>query len=187
MADVPEKEAIRLLRLRDPRGFELVYRAYAERIHAFLLRLSGRREVADDLLQQTFLRLAERAPDLRPDSELRAWLFTVARNAHTSLLRATPATAEPESLEALASPPPDIEARLLLGDVEGALARLRVEDRELLLLVGVEGLAPAAVATMLELSQVALRKRLARARSRLLAELARAASRRDVAASRRSS
>lgn len=186
MAEGLEKEALRLLRRRDPRGFELAYRAYAARLHAFLLRLSGRREVADDLLQQTFLRLAEHGPELRVDSDLRAWLFTVARNAHTSLLRGAPATSE-EPLEALASPPADVESRLLLGDVEGALARLRVDDRELLLLVGVEGLAPAAVAAMLGLSSVALRQRLARARSRLLAELGRGGVTRDVPASRRSS
>jgi RNA polymerase sigma factor (sigma-70 family) len=186
MLEGPEKEALRLLRLRDPRGFEIAYQKYAARLHAFLLRLSGRREVADDLLQQTFLRLAERGPDLRPDSDLRAWLFTVARNAHTSLLRSTPASGE-ESLEALSSPPPDVESRLLLGDVEGALSRLRVEDRELLLLVGVEGLEPATVASMLGLSQVALRQRLARARSRLLAELGGAGARPGDAPLRRTS
>lgn len=180
MAEGPEKDALRLLRLRDPRGFELAYRAHAARLYAFLLRLSGRREVAEDLLQQTFLRLAERGPDLRPDSDLRAWLFAVARNAHTSLRRSNPGAGD-EPLEALVSPPPDVEARLLLGDVEGALARLRVEDRELLLLVGVEGLEPVAVASMLGVTQVALRQRLARARSRLLAELGRTHAARDVA------
>jgi RNA polymerase sigma factor (sigma-70 family) len=184
MAESSEKEALRLLRRRDPRGFELAYRAHAARLHAFLFRLSGRRDVADDLLQQTFVRLAERGPDLRPDSDLRAWLFTVARNAHTSLRRSAPMLAE-EPLESLASPPPDVEGRLLLGDVESALARLRVEDRELLLLVGVEGLEPFAVAGMLGLTQVALRQRLARARSRLLAELGRESATRDLAVSRR--
>jgi RNA polymerase sigma factor (sigma-70 family) len=184
MADGPEKEALRLLRRRDPYGFELAYRAHAARLHAFLLRLSGRRDVADDLLQLTFVRLAERGPDLRPDSDLRAWLFTVARNAHTSLLRGTPVASQ-EPLEALESPPPDVEARLLLGDVEGALSRLRVEDRELLLLVGVEGLEPSAVAVMLGLSQVALRQRLARARSRLLVELGRAGKSRDATVARK--
>jgi RNA polymerase sigma factor (sigma-70 family) len=187
MSERPEKDVLRLLRARDARGFELAYRAHAARLHAFLQRLSGRREVADDLLQQTFLKLAERGPDLRPDSDLRAWLFTVARNLHTTLLRSRPATSEPESLEALSSPPPDVEARLLLGDVEGALARLRVEDRELLLLVGVEGFEPSAVAVLLGLGQAALRQRLARARSRLLAELERKSSGPDTGSLRRSS
>jgi RNA polymerase sigma-70 factor, ECF subfamily len=160
-----------LLRRRDPRGFDRAYEAYAARVHAFLRRLSGRADLADDLLQLTFLRLAERGPELRADSDLRAWLFTVARNAFLSERRGAALDQEAPGPEALASPAPDVEARLLLGDVERALAALRVEDRELLLLVGVEGFEPAAVAAMLGIDAATLRKRLERARGRLLAEL----------------
>jgi RNA polymerase sigma-70 factor, ECF subfamily len=168
-----DREAISLLRRRDPRGFDLAYAAYAGRLRGFLLRLGRDPHLADDLLQQAFLRLAEQGPELRPDSDLRAWLFTVARNAYASHFRKMRTTDE-GALEALASPPPDVEARLLLGDVESALGRLRPDDREVLLLVGVEGLDHAVVATMLGLQGAALRQRLARARSRLLVELERA-------------
>lgn len=174
MSKSRDQDAVRLLRRRDPRGFELAYSAHAARLHAFLRRLSGRADVADDLLQHTFLRLAERGADLAPDSDLRAWLFAVARNAYWSLLRAAPASEAEELLEALACPPPDVEARLLLGDVDAALERLRVEDREVLLLVGAEGLEQRAAATLLGLEPPALRQRLSRARSRLLVELGRA-------------
>ncbi len=172
---------MRLLRLRDSRGFDLAYQAYAARLHGFLRRLSGRRELADDLFQQAFLRLAERGPDLRPDSDLGAWLFAVARNAYYDFLRSLPEAGPPEALEALSSPSSDVEARLLMGDVERALAALRPEDRELLLLVGVEGLDRATVAGMLSIDPVTLRQRIARARSRLLSELERAPSEMDSA------
>jgi len=168
-----DEEAIRLLRRRDPRGFDLAYAAYAGRLLGFLRRLSRQPELADDLLQQVFLRLAERGPELRPDSDLRAWLFAVARNAYVSQVRRAPALADEATLETLASPPPDIEARLLLGDVERALGALRFDDREVLLLVA-GGLEREAVARLLDIDSVALRKRLSRARSRLLAELERA-------------
>lgn len=173
MAPPQDREALRLLRLRDPRGFDLAYAGYAARIHGFLLRLSGRKDVADDLLQHTFLRLAEHGPELRARSNLRGWLFAVARNAYLGQARALGATSDDSALEALASPPPDVEARLLLGDVERALSALKLEDRELLLLVGVEGLEPAEVAGMLGIDSAALRQRLSRARGRLLAELQR--------------
>jgi DNA-directed RNA polymerase specialized sigma24 family protein len=61
--------------------------------------------------------------------------------------------------------------------VEQALARLRLEDRELLLLVGAEGLEPLAVSRLLGVEPTTLRKRLARARQRLLHELEQAAPR----------
>lgn len=173
MASDPDQQALAWLRRRDGRGFDLAYATYAARVRAFLLRLSGRADSADDLLQHTFLRLAERGPELRADSDLRAWLFTVARNAYIGQVRAMDAGWDDSGLEALASPPADVEARLLLGDVERALGALRLHDREILLLVGVEGLQPATVARMLGVDAATLRQRLARARSRLLLELER--------------
>ncbi|MGA3124469.1 MAG: RNA polymerase sigma factor [Polyangiaceae bacterium] len=173
MAHGPDEAALTLLRRRDPRGFDLVYGAYAARVRSFVLRLSGRADVADDLLQHTFLRLAERGPDLRADSDLRAWLFTVARNAYLGQVRAQRVAVDAAALESLASPADDVEARLALGDVEHALSRLRLEDRELLLLVGVEGMEPVQVAAMLGVDAATVRQRLARARSRLSCELER--------------
>jgi RNA polymerase sigma-70 factor (ECF subfamily) len=173
MASHPDKEAVSLLRRRHPRGFDLAYAAHGSRVRGFLLRLSGRPDVADDLLQHTFLRLAERGPELRADSDLRSWLFAVARNAYLDQARAAGGCRDDGAVEALASPASHVEARLLLGDVERALSCLRIEDRELLLLVGVEGLNPAQVATMLGIEPATLRQRLARARARLLATLER--------------
>jgi len=177
MSQSPDEETLRLLRRRDPRGFDQAYARYGARLLTFLLRLVGRaqRHLAEDLLQQTFLKLAERGPELRPGSDLRAWLYTVARNAFLGQVRGRRWEEDAPHLELVCDYSQEAEARLLLGDVEAALARLRVEDRELLLLVGAEGLAPQVVAHMLSLEPATLRKRLARARQRLLAELERAA------------
>jgi RNA polymerase sigma-70 factor (ECF subfamily) len=177
MSPPSDRETLALLRRRDPRGFDQAYASYGARLYSFLRRLLGseQRHLADDLLQQTFLRLAEHGPELRTDSDLRAWLFTVARNAFLGHLRSAKMLREHPGLELVADYSTDAEARLLLGDVEQALTRLRLEDRELLLLVGVEGLEPLAVSRMLGLEPATLRKRLARARQRLLGELERAA------------
>lgn len=177
MVQSPDETALALIRLRDPRGFDLAYAAYSARVYAFVLRLSKRRDLAEDLLQQTFLRLAERGPELRADSDLKAWLFTVAHHAFVSQVRVQVETVE-GALEMLASPPANVEARLLLGDVEHALGELRVEDRELLLLVGVEGLAPSKVASIMGIDPSAARQRLARARARLLSALERSSTER---------
>jgi RNA polymerase sigma-70 factor, ECF subfamily len=56
---------------------------------------------------------------------------------------------------------------LALEAVERALMDLKREDREVLLLVGVEGLSHAAVAEVLRVDQVTVRKRVSRARARL--------------------
>jgi len=167
MSEIRDQDALALLRRRDERGFDLAYARYAQRVFGFLVRLSRSRAVAEDLLQHTFLRLAEVGPRLRPDSDLRAWLFTVARNAFQSHLRARGAASrvDPEWLPTPAFSEP--QAGLELLALERALARLSAEDRELLLLVGVEGLSYAEMAAVLSIDVVTVRKRISRARERL--------------------
>lgn len=174
-----ELRVVARLKAGEPAAFEAVYAAFRPRIYSFLLRLSGRRDVAEDLLEETWLRLVARAADLTDDTRLAPWLFTVARNLHTSWRRSRalheerisdlepswPSMLHEESpFEAAARS--EKERRL-----EAALARLTVQDREVLLLVAVEDLTPSEAAVSLGLSPEALRKRLQRARERLAAEL----------------
>jgi len=169
MPESRDEEALTLLRQRDARGFDLAYARYAPRIFGFLVRLSRSRPLAEDLFQHTFLKLAEVGPALRVDSDLRAWLFSVARNAFYSHARSRGVEARLD-FELLAGPSvldvgPD--AGLALRALEQALLRLGREDRALLLLVAVEGLSHAEVASVLGVEQVSVRKRVSRARERL--------------------
>jgi len=167
-----DRDVLTLLEQGDSRGFDLAYARYAERIFGFLLRLSGSRAVAEDLFQHTFMRLAEVGPRLRVDSDLRAWLFAVARNAfhsyaRSACVRSLDMRADVEHFPASQGLGASPDAGLALDELERALARLSESDRELLLLFGVEGLSHAEVAAVLELEQVTVRKRVSRARARL--------------------
>lgn len=161
------------LRAGDPAAFDVVYDAYHRRIYNFLARLSQRRDVAEDLLEDTWLRLVARAPALRADTRLAPWLFTVARNLYASycrsrlvenshaasLLALWPVPVRrPSPFEALAAS--ETERR-----IEAALATLPVASREALLLVAMEGLTPAEAADACGVSSVAMRQRLSRARA----------------------
>jgi RNA polymerase sigma-70 factor (ECF subfamily) len=173
-----DADQLKALRDGSPAAFDAVYAAYRGRIYNFLYRLSGRRDVADDLFQETWLKLARHAASLRDDTDLGAWLFTVARNAYLShrrwslveRVRRDQAGATPETWTAH-KPGPDraTEARRELDDLERALAALPPSAREVLLLVGVEGLGHDQAAAVLGTTPEALRQRLSRARS-LLAE-----------------
>lgn len=169
MPESPDQDALALLERGDARGFDLAYARYAQRIFGFLVRLSGSRALAEDLFQHTFMRLAESGPRLRADSDLRAWLFTVARNAFHSHARAQSVEWRVGSARLAAEPATSAgpDAGLALAELERALARLSASDRELLLLFGAEGLSYAEVAAVLDLDQVTVRKRVSRARSRL--------------------
>jgi RNA polymerase sigma-70 factor (ECF subfamily) len=166
---------VRELRQGRAAAFDLVYERYHKRILNFLSRLSGNRALAEDLYQETWLKLARNVGSLHEDSDLGAWLFTVARNQYLSHRRARSVDRARLSLvspEPTASPETQASARASLAAVELALARLSCEDRELLLLCGVEALTPAQAATILGISAEATRQRLLRARTRLRTELA---------------
>lgn len=164
------------LRNGDAEAFDAVYDGYRPRIFGFLLRLSRRRAVAEDLLDETFLRLVRHAPSLRPDTNLGAWLFTVARNLFWSYRRAAALEddADPAALSLwpIAAPDPspfdltaggELEARL-----ERALRELSPQQREVLLLVIREGMKPSEAAGVCGITPEALRQRLARARAALI-------------------
>jgi RNA polymerase sigma-70 factor (ECF subfamily) len=169
MPESPDHDALLLLRQGDSRGFDWAYARYAERLFGFLLRLSGSRAVAEDLFQHTFMRLAQVGGRLRADSDLRAWLFSVARNAFHSHARSRAVQARSESalLPELTGQMASPDAGLAVTELERALAGLRASDRELLLLFAVEGLSHVEVARVLDLDSVTVRKRVSRARARL--------------------
>ncbi len=131
--------------------------------------------MAEDLAEETWLRLVETAPRLRPDTRVGPWLFTVARNLYYSYCRSRAISdAASDQLISLwpgGSPRPspfeEAAARELEGRVERALALLPASHREALLLVGVEGMTPAEAAGVCGLTSEAFRQRLSRARAAL--------------------
>ena len=163
------------LRQGDPDAFDEVYVAFNFRLFTFLVRLSRRRDVAEDLLEETWLRLVKHARRLRADTRLGPWLFTVARNLHVSYNRsrmledsaaASLMALWPFSLER-SSPFEDAAASELERRIERALAAMPTASREVLLLVGVAGLDPSDAADICGITPEALRQRLHRARETL--------------------
>jgi RNA polymerase sigma-70 factor (ECF subfamily) len=168
------------LREGDTAAFDAVYEAFHTPLFTFLLRLSRRRDVAEDLLEETWLRLVKHARRLRPDTRLAAWLFTVARHLHVSYLRSRVLEdAAAVSLIALwpfsiahVSPFEATAANELERRIERALASMPTTSREVLLLVGVAGLDQADAADVCGITPEALRQRLSRARALLARALA---------------
>jgi RNA polymerase sigma-70 factor (ECF subfamily) len=175
-----ESQLVDGLRRGDPRAFDRAYAEHHARIYAFLLRLSGRRDTAEDLAQETWLKLARAAPGLREGTTLAPLLFTIARNAFLSHRRwamldlSRIVTLGLESVTAATSDPgPDAqhENARAVALLERALADLPLASREVLLLVGVEGLDQEEVARILGITYDALRQRLSRARAQLAAKM----------------
>lgn len=175
-----ELQLVRRLREGDPQAFEEVHDALNARLFSFLARLSNSRDVAEDLLEETWLRLVKHAHRLRPDTQLGAWLFTVGRHLHVSYCRSR--LIESSHTAALIglwpfnpgvpTPLEAAEASEVQRQITAALASLPVIYREALLLTAVEGFRPVDAADICGVTAEAMRQRLSRARALLARRLA---------------
>jgi RNA polymerase sigma factor (sigma-70 family) len=169
-----ELELIARLKAGDTAAFDAIYQAFNARLFNFLARLTRSRQQAEDLLEETWLRLVTHAGRLQPDTRLGPWLFTVARNLYVSHCRSR-MLEEAHAADGIglwppaptASPFEQAAANQLEARVEAAVARLPPIYREVVLLVVVEGLEPAEAAEICGVSASAMRQRLKRARDLL--------------------
>jgi RNA polymerase sigma-70 factor, ECF subfamily len=138
----------------------------------FAMRLTRKRDEADDLTQDCLVRALEKRHLFQPGSNLRAWLFTMMSNLFISGKRSAATRLsvplDPELQEP--SPAPQLD-HLQLRELEVALAGLRPEQRAVVMLVGVEGLHYRHAADRLGIPIGTVRSRLARARAALAGAL----------------
>src|ERR1700751_6488369 len=86
-SEVPEAEAIRLAQQGDPAAFEILYREHSRRVVGIWLRMTGDRSEAEDLTQETFLKLFRKIQSFRGDSAFATWLHRVTVNTVLMRLR----------------------------------------------------------------------------------------------------
>jgi RNA polymerase sigma factor (sigma-70 family) len=128
-----------------------------EPVFRFLVAAVGR-DAADDCFQETFIAAMRAYPRLRPDSNLQAWVLTIAQRKatdhHRARLRAPIAVADPEPAEHV----PGADAALGDDEVWGAVRALPPKQRAAILLRYAGGLSHREVGTALGCSEEAARR-----------------------------
>ena len=142
--------------------------AHIPRLRRYARALAGDSYRADDLVQDTLERALTKFYLWRHGSDLRAWLFTIMHNVFINQLRARRELALDEAVEGGLQSAPQSDP-LELRDLDAALRRLPVEQREVLLLVGLEQLSYAEVSKALGIPVGTVMSRLSRGRERLRA------------------
>jgi RNA polymerase sigma factor (sigma-70 family) len=168
-----ELDLVRRVRAGDAGAFDAIHAEFNTRLFNFLARLSRRRDVAEDLLDETWLRFVDRAHRIKPDTRLGPFLFTVARNLYVSYCRSRlleeAQTADAIGLWPLGTPRPSPFDATVANEtgrrIEDAVAALPAAHREALLLVAIEGMKPSEAATVCGVTPEAMRQRLSRARA----------------------
>jgi RNA polymerase sigma-70 factor (ECF subfamily) len=151
---------------------------HVPRLRRYARALINNRDLADDLVQDTLERALSRTERFQAGTDLRAWLFTIMHNVFANQVRKVSMRAVhvsvdddnvPESeLAVQVSPTRTLEVR----DLDYALQRLPAEQREVVLLVGLEEMSYADAALALEIPIGTVMSRLSRGRERLRALMA---------------
>ena len=140
---------------------EWVVQRHGQTVYRLAYARTGNREDAEDVTQETFLRLVRAAPKFRDEDHCRAWLLRVTVNGCKSRLRAPWRRRTAPLLDAYPAAAPE-EGALL-----EAMQALPARDRAVLHLYYYEGYQTAEIAALTGLREGSVRSRLTRARTRL--------------------
>jgi RNA polymerase sigma-70 factor (ECF subfamily) len=170
-------------------GNELAYRElirrYERPVFSLIYRMVRNRELAEDLSQETFIKVLNAVQSYRPEFKFSSWVFKIANNAaidhlrrrelDTLSLEGSPHAETPEMVEATAlqvserteSALEEVENRELGGQIEIAIEKLRPEYRSCILLRHVEGRTYEEIADILGLPLGTVKTYIHRARNEL--------------------
>ncbi|WP_219893234.1 sigma-70 family RNA polymerase sigma factor [Aquisediminimonas profunda] len=140
-------------------------------LRAFSRGLCGHREMADDLAQDTVMRAWAARESYLQGSNFRAWMFMIMRNQFYTTIRknARMTSLDPEVAERVLVVAPAQQNGLNVEDVAKALQKLPAEQREVLLLIGANGLSYEEAAEVTGCAMGTIKSRLARGRTALAA------------------
>jgi RNA polymerase sigma-70 factor (ECF subfamily) len=173
------------LRQRDAAAFHQLVELYSPRIYNLALKMLGDPDLAEDMLQETFVNAYRAIDRFEGRSHISTWLYRIAHNAVLMRLRKEKRTPDLQSLEdeldvdtvATAAQWDDAPERHvlqneLLAKMDDALGNLSENLRVVFVLRDIDGLSTAETAAVLDLSETAVKSRLHRARLALREQLA---------------
>jgi RNA polymerase sigma-70 factor (ECF subfamily) len=181
----PDQEIVALARDGAEYAYRELIRRYERPVFSLIYRMVRDRETAEDLAQETFIKVLNAIGSYRPEFKFSSWVFKIANNTTIDHLRrreldtlsldGSPHAMTPESVEATTlqigsdrgSPLDVLESKELGGEIETAINQLRPEYRSCILLRHVEGRPYEEIAEMLGLPLGTVKTYIHRARSEL--------------------
>jgi RNA polymerase sigma-70 factor, ECF subfamily len=152
---------------------------YLDGLYSYSVTLTRNRTEAEDLVQETYLRAMSAFERLRPDSNLKSWLFTILRNIRLNQVRNRQGKAHAAEIDEWSDRRPEFEdksskdplglylTQLKRADVRKAIKRLPHAYREVIVLREFEELSYEEIAQVLDCPPGTVMSRLSRARERL--------------------
>ena len=171
-----DQQLIAQIAAGDRRAFRRLVEIYSDRLHRFILRQVRRPAVAEELLQETFLRAYRAAPRYETRAPLSSWLFRIAANLCLNEAAAARSRHEvlveaPEPDATAPSPAEQLAQKEVSAAIETALAALPPQQRAAVQLARFEQMSYAEIGEVLGVSPAAVDGLLQRARQTLRKEL----------------
>jgi RNA polymerase sigma factor (sigma-70 family) len=173
---IGDAELLRYFRRGDQSALDVLMERHRDALFRFCYHLTGNREDAEDVCQETLARAMTRVRTLQSDSAFRSWLFSIARNLSIDTHRRKKRTTTMPDDEAMPiqlfteTPQDRVEVAEERQTVAEAMGKLAQSHQRVLVLREVEGMSYAAIAEQLDVSQAAVETLLFRARRRLKEE-----------------
>jgi RNA polymerase sigma-70 factor (ECF subfamily) len=185
LTNLPDADVVALAQQGREAAFRELVRRYERPVFSLVFRMVRDRETAEDLGQETFIRVLNHIDRYRPEFKLSSWLFKIANNVAIDHLRkrqldtismdGSPDAATADAVEATSfdvagareSALDELEARELGTAIEQAIARLRPEYRACIMLRHVEGRSYEEIAATLDLPLGTVKTYIHRARHQL--------------------
>jgi RNA polymerase sigma-70 factor (ECF subfamily) len=185
LRSLTDREVVALAQAGREAAYRELLRRYERPVFSLIYRMVRNRALAEDLAQDTFVKVLNALDSYRPEHKFSSWIFKIANNAAIDQLRrreiqtlsldGAPDARTPSELEGTAlqaadrseSPLAELEARELGSAIEQAIGRLRPEYRACILLRHVEGRSYEEIAETLDLPLGTVKTYIHRARHEL--------------------
>lgn len=158
-------------RLQTEGEFRLFYERTSRPVWAYLTRLTGDRQLADDLLQETYYRFYRASAEYESEQHRRNALFTIATNLSRDTHRRKKGVELSPMEDHFASSSRDSESVEARTDLGRAMMKISPQQREMLLLAYAYGSSHAEIATAVGVSSSSVKSLLLRARRKVAALL----------------
>jgi len=185
LANLPDADVVTLAQEGRESAYRELIRRYERPVFSLIFRMVRDRETAEDLAQETFIKVLNHIERYRPEFKFSSWLFKIANNVSIDHLRkrqvdtismdGSPHAATASEVEATSfdvagheeSALEELESRELGSAIERAIARLRPEYRSCIMLRHVEGRSYEEIAATLDLPLGTVKTYIHRARHEL--------------------